>query len=338
MPSYCYCNNKPPPLTGRIRVQVEDFQVEEELGFTPSGAGEHVFLQIHKRNANTQWVADQLAKFAAIPKSAVSYAGLKDRQAITTQWFSVHLPKDTIDWATLNNDSFSILSQTRNRRKLRRGALQGNRFNIVIRDLHGDNSELKQRLENIGQSGVPNYFGAQRFGHDDNNLKNAIALFQGDIKIRDRFRRGLYLSAARAHLFNLVLSARVAANTWNNALSGDVMILNGSQSVFTITDPDDDIQQRLIQHDIHPTGPLWGQGILMSSLQCHALETQLITEDNQLASGLVTAGLKQERRSLRVVPLNLNWHSAAADKLTIEFGLPAGCYATAVLRELVQAQ
>ena len=328
----------PPFASGRIRVAPEDFQVEEELGFEPDGAGEHVFLQVRKRNANTDWLARQLARVADVRPAEVSYAGLKDRNAVTTQWFSVQLPgRDMPDWSGLLSDDVQLLNAVRNSRKLRRGALRGNRFTIVIRELRGDAAELAARLMQVASRGVPNYFGAQRFGRDRGNLAKAMALFAGALKVRDRHLRGLYLSAARSHLFNRVLSQRVADDTWNSALPGEAMMLDGSHSVFVADFIDATIAQRVSEFDIHPTGPLWGRGNSLARDQALVQETAVLAPFETFRCGLEHVGLTQERRALRLRVADLAWEFLAADVLQLRFQLPAGSYATSVLREVIDA-
>lgn len=322
-----------PPCQGTVRASPEDFQVDELLGFEPDGSGEHVCLHIRKRSVNTAEVAKQLVRLAGVKNMDVSYAGLKDRHAVTTQWFSVYLGnKPEPDWTQLESDAVQILIATRHERKFRRGTLKGNRFKLCIRDLKGDAADIERRLRTIAAEGVPNYFGEQRFGYD--NLDKATAMFERRIKIKDRNKRSLYLSAARSAIFNHVLSKRVAAASWNRALNGDVMMLDGSHSVFPLDQVDDKIMRRIKGHDIHPTGPLWGRGELCGSGEVKELE-QLCAADYALfCEGLERAGMKQERRALRLSVRELGWQ-LAGDTLELGFFLPPGSYATAVLRELV---
>ncbi|MDQ2694761.1 MAG: tRNA pseudouridine(13) synthase TruD [Pseudomonadota bacterium] len=324
-----------PAVGGVLRAAVEDFQVMENLGFAPDGDGEHVFLRVRKRGANTDWVARRLAAFAGVTPMAVGYAGLKDRQAVAEQWFSVHLPAGARDWPACREADFEVLEAVRHSRKLRRGALRGNAFRIVIRGLDGPREDLERRLARLGAMGAPNYFGDQRFGREGGNLAAAEAMLAGQ-RIRDRHRRGLYLSAARAHLFNQVLSRRVAEGTWNTLLDGEVLMLEGSHSVFAAV-ADDTLRQRVADQDLHPTGPLWGSGELLSGGTVRALEQAVADAWPVLSRGLAEAGLRQERRALRVRVQALAWEDIGADAGAVSFQLPAGAYATAVLRELVAA-
>ncbi|HAS81170.1 MAG TPA: tRNA pseudouridine(13) synthase TruD [Verrucomicrobia bacterium] len=327
-----------PPIQGRLRTAPEDFQVREELDFTLDGAGEHVWLWVRKRGANTDWVAKRLAERAGIPASAVSYAGLKDRHAVTEQWFSVHLPgKADPDWETNPHPDFTVLNAVRHSRKLRRGTLSGNAFRITVRDLEGDPAELAARLERVAADGVPNYFGEQRFGRDAGNLERAAAMFSGREKVRDRHQRGLYLSAARSALFNAVLAQRVAEGSWNRALPGEVLMLAGSHSIFTVDDIDEIINQRVAAFDVHPTGPLWGAGELRSSGPVRELEEAATATWPIFRDGLAAAGLTQERRALRLMVGEAKLECLEPRTAILDFRLPAGAYATTVLRELLVA-
>lgn len=321
-----------PPLQAQLRSRPEDFCVDEDLGFAPDGSGEHVFVRVEKRGANTEWVARALAQFAGVPVESVSYAGLKDRHAVTRQTFSIPVPlKRELDWQTLVHDEFRVIEACRHSRKLRRGALRGNRFRIVLRAATGDRDAAAARLATITARGVPNYFGEQRFGRDGDNLARAAAMFDG--RRVSRHERGLLLSAARAQIFNDVLASRVAENTWDGALAGEVWMLDGSQSIFGPETLTEDLRLRLATGDIHPTGPLWGRGTLRSGEDVAQREQAAAAQQAPLARGLEQAGLAQERRSLRLRAQELAWHWDG-DALVVAFGLPAGCYATTLLREL----
>lgn len=323
-----------PTCQGVIRTTPEDFQVDEDLGFELSGEGEHVCLHIRKRNTNTDFVAKQIARLAGVKNMDVSYAGLKDRYAVTTQWFSVYLSnKSEPDWTKLNCDEIEVIKVVRHNRKLRRGSLKGNRFKLVVRELQGDTSSLEQRLQTVSANGVPNYFGDQRFGRD--NLAKATGLFKGEFKVKDRNKRSMYISAARSAIFNDVLSQRVAKANWNRPLPGDVMMLDGSHSVFVAEAVDDEMMRRVTEFDIHPTAPLWGRGSLQSRDQVQTLEQAVAEANPVFCAGLERVGLKQERRALRLLAKQLQWQRED-NHLELSFFLPAGSYATSVLRELIE--
>jgi len=327
-----------PSVSGVMRATPEDFAVDEVLGFEPDGEGEHVLIHIRKRNTNTEWLARQLARFAGVKPMDVSYAGLKDRNAVTTQWFSIGLAgKPEPDWKAIDNDDIQVLHVARHRRKLRRGALKGNRFRLHVIELTGDLTGLEERMQRVVRDGVPNYFGEQRFGFEHDNLRYADAMFRGEFHERDRHKRGIYLSAARSFLFNEVLSRRVKEGTWNQALPGEALMLNGSHSFFIADEIDETIHARLAENDIHPTGPLWGRGALACHGEALALEQGVLSVYGEWCAALEKAGLEQERRALRLPVRDLSWVIDTEQRvLTLSFMLDAGSYATTVLRELVK--
>ncbi|WP_449466404.1 tRNA pseudouridine(13) synthase TruD [Stenotrophomonas humi] len=324
-----------PLLTAAIRSVPEDFQVDELPAFEATGEGEHLLLDIRKRGANTVAIAKRLAQWAGVPEMGVSYAGQKDRHAVTTQRFSVHLPKRIApDLAALESDEMQVLASTWHNRKLQRGALAGNRFKLVLRDVQGDQDAIAERLQTIAARGLPNWFGEQRFGRDGGNVPAALQMFAGRRVRKDQ--RSMLLSAARSALFNRVLAARVEQGNWDVPLEGEVWMLDGSRSVFGPEPMSDVLAERLARFDIHPSAPLWGVGELRSTGAARALEDQALSDEQAIAlrAGLEQAELKQERRSLRLRPALMQHTWLDAQTLEISFALPPGCYATAVLHEL----
>lgn len=324
---------------GRLRSVPEDFRVEEVLGFEADGAGEHLLVKVEKRGANTLWVARQLARCVDIPQRDVSYAGIKDRHAVAIQHFSLWLGKRAEpDWAAVTNPEFRVLSAVRHGRKLRTGALKGNRFQITVRELTQPVAALEMRIARIRAAGVPNYFGEQRFGRDAANVEAAEKMFADPRSVRDRKLRGLLLSAARSLIFNAVLSARVQNGNWNKILSGEMCMLNGTHSVFHAEAMDAALQARCAAGDVHPTGPLWGRGASRVSGEVQALESGVADQYADLARGLEAAGLEPARRALRLPVPDLKWTVVDERTLELEFFLAAGGYATTVIRELLDTQ
>ncbi len=320
---------------GRIRARDEDFIVEEELSFTLTGEGEHLFLKVRETGCNTDWVAGQLARWGGRPRNDVGYAGLKDRHAVTEQWFSVRFPGGRHpDPAGIEIPGVELLEAVPHNRKLKRGALQGNRFRLRVTVLEADPALLEARLAEIARRGVPNAFGPQRFGRDFGNLEIAARWFAGGPEPR-RAERGFALSAARSLIFNAVLAERIAAGSWETAAPGDPVGLDGRGSWFIAEPGDAALPERLAALDVHPTGPLWGRGEPPGNGPGAALERDVADRFSEFADGLAAAGLEQERRALRVRVRDLAW-SIEGDVLELSFGLPAGAYATAVLRELVE--
>lgn len=324
-----------PVLAARLRAAPEDFFVEELPGFEASGAGEHLLLTVEKRGMNTAFAARRIAAWAGVDESAIGYAGLKDRHAVTRQRFTVWLPKKIApDLEALQSDDLRVLEHAWHARKLPRGALAGNRFVLVLRDVEGEHAAIETRLQAIASQGVPNYFGEQRFGRGGNNVQQAVAMFAGRRVKREE--RTMLLSAARSELFNRVLAARVEAGNWHAALDGEVWMLDGSRSVFGPEAFTDELQARLAAFDIHPTGPLWGEGELRSTDASRDLELAAMQGDTatRLRNGLERAGLKQERRALRLRPDAIAWRWLDDGALELAFALPPGCYATTLLREI----
>lgn len=332
--SLAYANAKPGAIA-RLRQCPEDFQVTEIPLLEPDGEGEHVWLWIRKRNENTQHVAELLSTHAGVHPRQVSYAGMKDRHAVTEQWFSVQLPgREEPDWQAMNSATLTVLRHARHSRKLRRGTLKGNTFRITLRDISGDRHALEQRLVKVREQGVPNYFGEQRFGRGGSNLYTADKLFINPKLRLSRNKRGLILSAARSFLFNQVLSSRVQAGNWNVPLVGDAMQLQGSHSYFIAASLDTDLLSRVASRDVDPTGPLHGRGESPARDDCRRLEAAVLGDYAGWCAGLEVAGLVQDRRALRLGVPELEWQWPDAGTLLLTFSLPAGAYATSVLREI----
>jgi tRNA pseudouridine13 synthase len=300
-----------------LKLLNEDFIVTELPLQLPSGAGEHIWLDIEKNGANTAFVAQQLAEAAGVEERDVGYAGLKDRYAITRQWFSIYLPKDeTPDLTQLQHPEFKVLSQSRHVKKLRPGDLQGNRFRIVLREVTGEPDAMKAieaNLKAVAAQGVPNYFGAQRFGFEGGNVEQGRAMLAREIRVRNPKKKGLYLSAVRSFVFNEVLALRMQQGLWGQTLPGDVMDEAG-----------------------RPTGPLWGRGRVSTTDQAQYLEMGVAERHATLCAGMEYAGLDQERRALVVRPVDMTWEWPQADQLVLTFSLPAGTYATTVLNEILR--
>lgn len=363
-----------PILSATFKEQPSDFQVDEIMEIDLSGEGEHLWLLIKKTGMNTSYVADQLAKWAKIPNRDVGYSGLKDRQAVTTQWFSLRIPKSEMPETDLNDflvlstqdigqsshhkndrlkprESIEILDQVWHSKKLNRGTHKANRFLITLHNIElnqevaTDNSSIDDTLNAISNNGVPNYFGSQRYGRNGNNIDTALEWFeQGTIKGRkphpkkSRDIQSLLLSSARSAIFNQILSTRVIDGSWNMGLDGEVFNLEGSGSVFSSEQLDAELQQRLVSGDIHPTGPLWGINNNKVTGAARSLEEKVISENpilQRLTHGLETKQIKTMRRALRLPVNNLNWSWTDNKTLVLDFSLPTGTFATSVLANLI---
>ena len=323
----------PAPLRGQFRVKPEDFIVNEQMDIALSGAGEHLWLQVRKTGANTDWVAGQLARCAQIPASEVGYAGLKDRHAVTTQWFSLQLPGKADPNFTDLPPEIEILYQQRHDKKLRRGALLSNQFILSLQDCSGDLAAAQAICAEISQRGVPNYYGEQRFGHNMGNLTKAERWFEGSFTPKQRNQRSLYLSAARSWIFNHVLSARVQQQTWDQRMEGDVLMFEGGSAWFA-DDASPELTARLAALELHPTGVLWGRGELATQAGVRELEATQAAQFPIFCAGLEKQGLKQERRALRIKVTELELTALSTTTVRLSFSLPPGSYATILLEQL----
>ncbi|WP_105103767.1 tRNA pseudouridine(13) synthase TruD [Microbulbifer pacificus] len=293
-----------------FRTEPEDFVVDE-LALPPRGEGEHVYLQIRKRGANTGFVAQQLAQLAGVKSNDVGFFGLKDRHAVTTQWFSVWLAqKPEPDWKRLGSGEVQVLQHFRGQRKFRRGEHLGNRFQIRLRNVQGDRTGAEAVLQRIGD-GVPNYFGEQRFGHNGGNLDLVETMMDeqvaGKRRRTPRQQKAFAMSAARSWLFNQVLARRVEQGNWQTVMEGEP--------------------------ESGASGPLWGRGRNLSVGAQLELEDMAMEPWKNWCDWLEHCGLGQERRPLLLQPQGFQYQWQG-DDLTLAFALPPGTFATALLREV----
>ncbi len=322
-----------PSLKGRLKVSPSDFIVIEHLPFELTGEGEHVYCYIEKEDCNSEFVASSLAKALNIRLKMISYAGLKDRKAKTYQWFSLHLPGlETPALMEMSFDHFKILQIKRHRKKLAKGALKGNQFHIRLRDVEGDIEAFKTKIEKL-KEGMPNYFTEQRFGNHFSNLHTAKDMLFHGKKIKNKLIKSLAFSAVRSYLFNRQLATRISHHCFNTAVPGDLMMLYGSQSVFHIESVDTEIEQRVMDKDIVPSGILMGSGDIFPSGQAIAYLEQSITGEEQWIAALKEKGLKQHFRPFVIYPKDLTYDIKGKD-IELAFFLPKGSYATALVREL----
>ncbi len=325
-----------PGVSGKMRVSPAHFQVTEIMPVEPCGDGEHLWLHLQKTAWNTQDLAQWLARAAGVSPRQVSYSGMKDRHAIARQWFSLHLPgraDPVFDWP----DGVQCLSIARHDRKLRREAHSGNHFVIELSALHGDLTELAQRLAVVAEQGVPNYFGRQRFGHGAANLERGKRLLSGEMQPpRQRRQSDLWLSAVRSDLFNRVLAERVTRQCWHRHLCGDILQIEGRRSLFH-DDGDTAIALRVAQGEVHPTAPLPGAGGMQPAGDCAQLEERILAPFHTLIVALGRRNIQASRRATRLLPQDMRWQ-LLKNSLLLTFSLPAGAFATSVLAELLIAE
>ena len=335
MMDLAYLQKTPPKQTALLKAECADFVVKEQLGYNMSSDGEFVAVKVRKTDCNTLFVGEQLAKFAGISARNMSYAGLKDRKAVTEQWFSLQMPgQPTPDFSQFSLEGVEILDVTRHQRKIRIGSLQGNHFEILLRNVE-ETDELKVRLDFLAKNGFPNYFTEQRFGRDGNNLTQALRWANGEIKVKDRNKRSFYLSAARSEIFNLIVAKRIELGLAQQVLNGDILQLNGSHSWFVVDESEDlaQLQQRLVQQDVLLTAPLIGE----EEKSAVDFEHEIFAQHQALFDLMRQERMKAARRAILMQPQHFQWQFEP-NGLRLQFALPAGSYATALIRELVNVE
>ncbi|WP_338557742.1 tRNA pseudouridine(13) synthase TruD [Erwinia sp. E_sp_B04_7] len=328
-----------PTATGVVKASPEDFVVIEDLGYRPDGDGEQVLVRIRKTGCNTRFVAEALAKFAGIHPRDVSFAGMKDRHAVTEQWFCLRIPgKETPDLSAFALEGCEVLESARHRRKLRTGALQGNAFTLILRQI-SDREAVEQRLQQIALSGVPNYFGEQRFGHEGNNLLMARRWAANDIRVKERNKRSFLLSAARSAMFNQVASDRLAQSGLTTVMAGDALQLTGRGSWFVAEEAElATLQARVDNDELRVTAPLPGSGAWGTQGSALAFEQQSLAAEAELITLLEREKVDAARRALLVKPRDLRWNWWDDATVELNFWLPAGSFATTLVREVLQQE
>ncbi|MGY0614301.1 tRNA pseudouridine(13) synthase TruD [Vibrio sp. FJH11] len=332
--SLAYLAGKP-VASAKIKAQPQHFQVREDLGFSFTGEGEHLMVRIRKTGENTSFVANELAKACGVKSKDVSWAGLKDRHAVTEQWLSIHLPKGgTPDFSAFlaQYPSIEILATDRHNKKLRPGDLVGNEFVVTLSEVT-DVADVEQRLEKIKQVGVPNYFGSQRFGNDGNNLEEARRWGRENVRTRNQNKRSLYLSAARSWIFNRIVSARLEQDVFDKFVVGDVA-QTSSGNLVVDADNMAEIQAQLTDGKASITAALAGDNALPTQADALALEQPFLDEEPDLMALIRGNRMRHERRNIALKPQDLAW-SVEGNNITLTFSLDAGSFATSIVRELV---
>lgn len=331
-------------IGGELKSIPEDFEVEEIPLYLPSGEGEHIYLWIEKRDISAEFLQQHLARQLGIRREEIGMAGLKDRRAITRQWVSVPgscEPK--VD--TLDTELIRVLKIGRHTNKLKTGHLLGNRFRMIVRDVCENALTIAATIRTeLLQRGIPNYFGAQRFGIDGETLQTGQQLLDGSLKPeaipyqRRKFLTRLSLSAVQSVLFNVILSDRLQSQTAHTVQQGDVLQVVTSGGPFVSAEPHID-QLRFDAREVVTTGPLFGPKMKMPTEQ--ALDYELgflksvdLTLDTFSRYKKLTSGA---RRPLLLWLAELQV-SQAEHGLQFEFSLPTGTYATIVLREFIKAE
>lgn len=396
-----YLTSAFPPISGNYKSYYDDFIVEEIPAYLPSGSGEHVYLHIEKRGISTKDAIQRLCRFAGIRAGECGAAGLKDARALTRQWISLRV-KDESLFSRWDDKALRILCQSRHGNKLRIGHLKGNQFYIKLRHVpDGSLPVLQTVMDVLSKRGIPNYFGAQRFGFEARNPEVGRALLQQDFKkaafsivgneevqqpsiqnartffenedwkqslplwpsryqdarnlcraliqSQGDYRKALYslgmdrlwfyISAYQSYLFNRVLARRLSMNAWDQLWLGDLAFKHDSGAVFLVENPKAE-QIRCDLMEISPSGPLFGFKMTEPLHEAGLMEQKVLNEEGMNPESFFQPGrLKCQgaRRSLRFALQNFSIESGKDEKggyAELKFALPAGCFATAVLREV----
>ncbi|MEZ2604463.1 tRNA pseudouridine(13) synthase TruD [Kluyvera intermedia] len=330
-----YLHGKP-QSTGQLKANPEDFLVVEDLGFEPDGEGEHILVRILKNGCNTRFVAEALAKFLKIHAREVSFAGQKDKHAVTEQWLCARVPgKEMPDLSQFQLEGCQVLEYARHKRKLRLGALKGNQFTLILREVKG-RDDVEARLQAIVDGGVPNYFGAQRFGIGGSNLHGALRWAESGAPVRDRNKRSFWLSAARSALFNQIVSERLKKTDFNQVVDGDALQLSGRGSWFVASAEEQALlQARVDARELMITAALPGTGDWGTQRDALVFEQTVLAEETALQSLLQREKVEAARRAMLLYPQQLSWNWWDDVTVELRFWLPAGSFATSVVRELI---
>lgn len=336
-----------PEMTADFKTTIQDFYVEEVLGFEPDGEGEHLYLYVEKQGINTDYLAKLLAQHVGIPKNKVTYSGVKDRHAVTRQWFCLHVlnaePNFDHFMESINKDlheheAVRIIQQTRHRRKLKIGTHKANRFIIRLRRLNGPLEDLENRLALVALAGVPNYFGPQRFGIDGNNLTNGINWLNKKSGSKKRFTKteSFWVSAVRSWFFNEALSDQVAADIWNSVFIEDRVQAQYTSSQSKVDKVDATLLKQLHHLDVHPLMPLPNSTALQNTSPNRAKAMAASWQQHKsILESMLELDFSREERTTRLYPMDMKWEIADA-QLILQFTLTKGSFATSVLRELVK--
>ncbi len=333
-----YATPEVAPIPGRIREEIDDFRVEEIPAYDPAGEGDHLFVRFEKRDLTTPEAVRRIARALGVEARDAGWAGLKDRHAVTTQWASF-LFADPTQALEMDVPGVRVLSAARHGHKLRTGHLRANRFGLRVRGTPAARiADVERVLARLEVVGMPSYYGPQRFGAAGDNVDRARAwLLRGGRAPKDRFARKLLASALQAHLFNMVLAARLRDGLFERPVPGDLMRKESSGGLF-VADDETDAQSRMADWEISPTGPMFGPQMRWPEGEARTREEAVLGLEDVSDAALARFGRAAPgtRRPLRVRPADPRL-TPEPDGFLLEFTLPPGAYATVLFREITKA-
>jgi tRNA pseudouridine13 synthase len=332
-----YLTTSVDPIDAEFRSTPEDFEVEEVPAYPPSGSGEHIFAFIEKRELTTKDAVHALCESVGADSKAAGWAGLKDRHAVTRQWVSIFgTTPDALMKAEIQG--VRVLEAAPHLHKLRTGHLQANQFCIRLREIDLSRiDDLRRVLAEIETRGLPNYYGEQRFGREGDNAERALRWVLGEARPpRGRFQRKLQMSALQSQLFNRCVAERVQSSTLAKVFAGEVMKKHHSGGLFIATDLADS-QARADAWEISATGPMFGGKMRWPEGEARVREEALLQEvgltlDHLAKWKRIAPGT---RRFVRV-PVPKVGVTVSDNTVNLDFTLPAGSYATILLREILK--
>ena len=320
--------------TGRLKSKPEDFIVREHLSFSLDGQSGHTYILIEKTQSNTKDVIGLLTNILKQDHQDIGYAGLKDKQSISQQWFSV--PGKISDWQLMSladHANIEVLDCRQHSKKLRIGEVLKNDFEITLREVKCDRDKLVERLNLLAEQGFPNYFGQQRFGHDDSNLElleKAWPLKDTGQTAPAKLKPFLY-SVVRAYLFNCCLAHRLQNGDLDAPLVGDLVMDTDSERCTALTEKE-------LEGESLPlglTGPLLGRQGFLTQSDALNLEQMACQAVKPWCEALMRSDLNSSRRVLKASVFDAHWQFEEQDILRLKLSLGAGVYATSFVRELM---
>ena len=400
-------------IGGQIRKKYEDFYVEEIPESPPSETGPNTWVFIEKIGRNTLDVVLDIAREYKLSRKRMGFAGMKDKNAVTRQWICIsNMESENLQDLEKKLYNVKVLKITQNEKKLRIGQLVGNRFRILIRNTNhppGDAKTAEDILDQLKQTGVPNYYGWQRFGQkrpnthvvgkflvkndlkgavdsyignpypdEQDHIQNARKLYDGGhyleayesmpsgmryekMMLRELMKENkkkqkiddqsyikalrslpkplsrMFVHAYQSYLFNKAVSERAKLGI-DKYVEGDIIIDNQEHLIHEF-EPDE-IQEQIKNFQAHPTAPLYGSKVPLADGPVGDVEQQILQKENlKLEDFLVPKMPKLGSHGLRRAVRFKVWDTQAEytdEGILLTFSIPKGCYATAVLREVLK--